>query len=77
MHPFIVAMGPGIRKLGAVPVFHQVDVYALVCLLLKIYKPTRSPCQISAFGYLFLMLVLTLDNQLVIPHQCVEEDPYS
>ncbi|VDK24613.1 unnamed protein product [Taenia asiatica] len=39
MHPFIVAMGPDIRKLGAVPVFYQVDVYALVCLLLKIYKP--------------------------------------
>ncbi|KAL5970443.1 Bis 5'-adenosyl triphosphatase enpp4 [Taenia solium] len=39
MHPFIVAMGPGIRNLGAVPVFYQVDVYALVCLLLKIYKP--------------------------------------
>ncbi|KAH9277640.1 Bis(5'-adenosyl)-triphosphatase enpp4 [Echinococcus granulosus] len=39
MHPFIVAMGPGIRNLGTVPVFYQVDVYALVCLLLKIYKP--------------------------------------
>ncbi|VDM34835.1 unnamed protein product [Hydatigera taeniaeformis] len=39
MHPFIVAMGPGIRKLGNVPIFYQVDVYALVCLLLRIYKP--------------------------------------
>ncbi|KAL5107045.1 Bis 5'-adenosyl triphosphatase enpp4 [Taenia crassiceps] len=39
MHPFIVAMGPGIRNLGEVPVFYQVDVYALVCLLLNIYKP--------------------------------------
>ncbi|CDS43588.1 ectonucleotide pyrophosphatase:phosphodiesterase [Echinococcus multilocularis] len=39
MHPFIVAMGPGIRNLGTVPVFYQVDVYALICLLLKIYKP--------------------------------------
>ncbi|VDO00828.1 unnamed protein product [Rodentolepis nana] len=39
MHPFIIAAGPGIRKLGRVDRFYQVDVYALVLLLLKYYMP--------------------------------------
>lgn len=39
MHPFLVAMGPGIRNFGLVDKFYQVDVYALVCLLLRIYEP--------------------------------------
>ncbi|KAM7533305.1 hypothetical protein Aperf_G00000123950 [Anoplocephala perfoliata] len=39
MHPFLVASGPDIRNLGQVDTFHQVDIYALVCLLLKIYVP--------------------------------------
>nr|CDS33667.2 ectonucleotide pyrophosphatase:phosphodiesterase [Hymenolepis microstoma] len=39
MHPFIIAAGPGIRKLGRVDTFYQVDVYALVLLLLKYYMP--------------------------------------
>ncbi|VDD81941.1 unnamed protein product [Mesocestoides corti] len=39
MHPFLVAMGPGIKQIGPIEEFHQVDVYALVCLLLKIYRP--------------------------------------
>lgn len=39
MHPFIVARGPDIRNIGQVDTFYQVDVYALICLLLKIYVP--------------------------------------
>ena len=39
MHPFLVAMGPNIRNVGLVNKFYQIDVYALICLLLKIYEP--------------------------------------
>ncbi|BHF83062.1 Bis(5'-adenosyl)-triphosphatase enpp4 [Sparganum proliferum] len=41
MHPFLVAAGPGIKRIGMVDNFHQIDVYPFVCLLLKLYKPNR------------------------------------
>uniref|UniRef100_A0A0X3NH11 Bis(5'-adenosyl)-triphosphatase enpp4 n=1 Tax=Schistocephalus solidus TaxID=70667 RepID=A0A0X3NH11_SCHSO len=41
MHPFLVAAGPGIKKVGLIDNFHQVDVYPLVCLLLGLNKPNR------------------------------------
>nr|AFX73008.1 nucleotide pyrophosphatase/phosphodiesterase 5 Spirometra erinaceieuropaei [Spirometra erinaceieuropaei] len=41
MHPFLVAAGPGIKPIGMVDNFHQIDVYPFVCLLLKLYKPNR------------------------------------
>ncbi|VDL64687.1 unnamed protein product [Hymenolepis diminuta] len=40
MHPFIIGAGPGIRRVGRVDWFYQVDVYTLVLLLLKYYLPT-------------------------------------
>lgn len=41
MHPFLVAMGPGIKQRGTIQTFQQIDVYPLVCMLLDIFKPNR------------------------------------
>lgn len=41
MHPFLVAAGFGVKKLGMVDLFYQVDVYPLVSLLLGLEKPNK------------------------------------
>ncbi|KAM3171046.1 hypothetical protein ACTXT7_017387, partial [Hymenolepis weldensis] len=64
MHPFIIGAGPGIRKVGRVDWFYQVDVYALVLLLLEYYLPTTVDSDVMRVaGYVKSIPSLDVLNQ--------------
>ncbi|VDN11624.1 unnamed protein product [Dibothriocephalus latus] len=39
MHPFMVAAGPGIKKMDGIQTFQQIDLYPFVCGLMRLQRP--------------------------------------
>ncbi|VDL94394.1 unnamed protein product [Schistocephalus solidus] len=39
MHPFLVAFGPGIKKMNGNHIFQQIDIYPFICGLLGLQRP--------------------------------------